>query len=343
MKIFRRIFEPAGRPNTVVAFLAMSIIACTSDRDATADEIDRRINVEQTRQISKHVYLIPDLNTHLVPNVGIIIGAESVLLVDTGLGPPNGLAAVAKVKELTDKPIRYFVSTHFHPEHNLGASALPEETITIIPIRQEQQVLTKGNEYRDMFISITGEQGKELLGSANAEPADITFDRQGTVDLGDLNVELIHFGRGAHTQGDTVVFVPDDKVLFGGGLTPNGTFPILSDSIMFAPEEAVRLEGWKKIGSVRGWIETLEEMEQIPFEILVPGHGDVSDRTPIGKVRDYLIYLESRTLQMKSDGVPLATIKKDLQPELEKRYSQWRVPRWIGNTIEISYVDHLTD
>ena len=83
------------------------------------------IKPEGLRQVSAHVHVIPDNSVQLVPNVGIIVGDRAVLVVDTGLGPPNGAAVLATAQKLGGSRALYLVVTHFHPEHDLGAQAFP--------------------------------------------------------------------------------------------------------------------------------------------------------------------------------------------------------------------------
>ena len=79
------------------------------------------VKVEGLRQISAHVQIIPDNSVPLVPNVGYVIGDQAVLVIDTGLGPPNGAAVFEVAKRLAGPKPLYLVTTHVHPEHDLGA------------------------------------------------------------------------------------------------------------------------------------------------------------------------------------------------------------------------------
>src|ERR1700752_4224947 len=83
------------------------------------------VKVEGLRQISAHVHIIPDNSVPAVPNVGTIVGDRAVLVVDTGLGPPNGAAVYEVAKKLAGSKAIYLVTTHVHPEHDLGAQAFP--------------------------------------------------------------------------------------------------------------------------------------------------------------------------------------------------------------------------
>src|SRR5262247_2432748 len=94
------------------------------------------VKVEGLRQVSPHVHVIPDNSVPLVPNVGFIVGDRAALVIDTGLGPRNGAAVYEVAKKLAPTQALYLVTTHVHPEHDLGAQAFPDTTL----IRSADQV-----------------------------------------------------------------------------------------------------------------------------------------------------------------------------------------------------------
>ena len=104
--------------------------------------------------IADGVYIISDRGVALVPNVGIVIGSKSVLVIDTGMGPENAQIVLDEVRRLSDLPIKFLVSTHFHPEHNFGAQTFPQETILIYPEAQHQDLLNKGEQYLELFVEL---------------------------------------------------------------------------------------------------------------------------------------------------------------------------------------------
>jgi glyoxylase-like metal-dependent hydrolase (beta-lactamase superfamily II) len=83
------------------------------------------VRVEGLKQVSAHVQVIPDNSVPLVPNVGFIVGDKALLVVETGLGPNNGAAVYAVAQRLAAGKAMYLVTTHVHPEHDLGAQAFP--------------------------------------------------------------------------------------------------------------------------------------------------------------------------------------------------------------------------
>lgn len=264
--------------------------------------------------IATGIYVIPDNDIPLVPNVGIVVGEQSVLVVDTGMGPTNATIVLDEVRRLTDKPIAWLVCTHFHPEHNFGAQSFPADTQVIYSTAQHRDLTEKGEHYRSWFVEMFGDDVAPLLAPVVLRSPDITFDRRAIVDLGGRTVELLHFGRAAHTRGDTLVFVPDAGIVFAGGLTPNGKFPIMPDA--------------DSDGS--GWIESLTELRRLNFSRIVPGHGAIADRSLIDVVDTYLRALRERVTELHGTGAGLDAIKTTLTAEFVTRHPTWTEPFWIG-------------
>lgn len=277
-----------------------------------------------TKPIAESVYVIPDHGVPLVPNIGIVVGAEGVLVVDTGMGPANAATVLQEVKEISNLPIRFLVSTHFHPEHNFGAQSFPEEAILVYAIAQHRDLQNKGEQYREWFVQMFGDDVRDLLEPVKLVRPDVTFERRAAFDLGNLPVELHHFGHAAHTGGDTVVFLPEQKIAFVGGLVPNGSFPIIPD----------------EDSSVDGWIATLEMLEALGAETIVPGHGPVGQAAQlIDTVRDYLVSVKSRATDLHARDVPLEAAKTSLFDEFAGKYPDWREPHWINNAVERVYAE----
>ena len=265
-------------------------------------------------EIADGVYVVPDNDIPLVPNIGIIVGDQSVLVVDTGMGPTNAEIVLAEVRRLTDKPIAWLVCTHFHPEHNFGAQSFPADTKVIYSTAQHRDLTEKGEHYRSWFVEMFADDVTALLAPVVLRNPDITFERRAVLDLGGRPVELLHYGRAAHTRGDTLVFIPDSGILFAGGLTPNGKFPIMPDA--------------DSDGS--GWIETLADIRQLNVTRIVPGHGALADASLIDGVDTYLRALRDRVSALHGAGTPLETIKSTLTAEFVARYPAWTEPFWIG-------------
>src|SRR6266700_7254775 len=173
---------------------------------------------EDAVKVSDHVWAIMGF-----PNIGIVIGGNATLVVDTGLGPRNG-ATVAKVaKKLAPQNKLYLTTTHFHPEHAAGEPGFPAGTILIRNAVQQQEMEKHGQEMIDMF-SQRSPQNKELLAGVVLRPPDVIFNQEATIDLGGVTARLLWFG-GAHTKGDELTFVEPDRTLISGDVVQNKTMP----------------------------------------------------------------------------------------------------------------------
>jgi glyoxylase-like metal-dependent hydrolase (beta-lactamase superfamily II) len=274
----------------------------------------------KTREIAEHVYVIPDQRINVVPNIGIIVGRDGVLVVDTGMGPTrNAETVLEEVKKITSKPVPYLTVTHFHPEHGMGAQAFPANTIVIYPTAQKTELLEKGAAMVKEFSGVSAEIA-DLLKPVRFRMPNITFSEEAEVDLGDFPVRLLHW-RSAHTLGDNFVFLPKQRIVFGGDVVINRFFPIMADSD----------------SSGVNWIQTLERLQKLNPTIVVPGHGEVGDVGLIAAMREYLVFVRDRVRKMKSQGSGVTDVETRLEPEVRAKYKDWDNPNWIKNAIDNFY------
>ena len=282
------------------------------------------ISDAQPQDVASGVYVIPDGRVPLVPNVGIVVGGERALVVDTGMGPANGRRVLATARALTDLPLVLTI-THFHPEHGYGAMVFADEGLQIVYNRSQQEELkAKGQDYLEMFRTFGDAVAEQLEGVELVEPDELYDDRL-TLDLGGLRVELLHFGL-AHTRGDQVVFLPEQSVLFAGDLLENRIFPI----VPWFPPHDVDVNGSR-------WIEVLDRLEELGPTVVVPGHGEVTGPELIGQVRSYLEDVRAR---VGSASGTVEEVKTALEPRIREDYPGWDSPEWIGFAIECFYAEH---
>lgn len=273
----------------------------------------------KTQNIAEHIYVIPDQRVNLVPNIGIIVGQNGVLVVDTGMGPKNAETVLNEVKKVTNERIAYLTVTHFHPEHGMGAQSFPAGTTIIYPTAQKQELLDKSAAIISMFKGFSPEIA-ELLKPIKITMPNITFADEAEVNLGNFSAQLLHWGP-AHTRGDEFVFLPKQRILFAGDVVVNRFFPIMPDSD----------------ASGANWIQMLERMQKLDPAIVVPGHGEVGDARLITAMREYLIFVRDRVHEMKAQGTSLADAEKKLEPEVRAKYKDWDNPNWIKNAIDNFY------
>jgi glyoxylase-like metal-dependent hydrolase (beta-lactamase superfamily II) len=242
------------------------------------------VKVEGLRQISAHVHIIPDNSVPLVPNVGYVVGDRAVLVIDTGLGPRNGAAVYEVAKKLAGTKALFLVTTHVHPEHDLGAQAFPATTTLIRSIDQVNEIAEAGLQLAKVFAS-RSPLNAELLKDADFRKADITFERGYDLDLGGVQAKLTAMGPN-HTAGDTIVWIEPDRVLFAGDLA-------MRAQPAFASPRS----------SIRQWLASLDRLEALNPAIVVPSHGPTGDGTGfITGYRAYLTEVRDRAAAEKRAG-----------------------------------------
>lgn len=260
------------------------------------------VKPEGLRVISSHVRVIPDNSVPGVSNIGFILGANGVLVVDTGMGPPNGAIVAQVAAKFAAGTQIYLVTTHIHPEHDLGAQAFPANIKMIRARAQVTEIQTQGLTVARLFASRSPVMA-QLLEGAQFRTADIVFDQTYDLDLGGgVKVQLIALGPN-HTAGDTAIWVPGDRVLFSG-------------DVAMRAQPAMMAQGT----TVAKWLDSLARLEALAPQIVVPSHGPLGD---IGFIRGYRSYLEevsTRTLAAKSDGLDLAATTTLVSDAMKDRY-----------------------
>jgi glyoxylase-like metal-dependent hydrolase (beta-lactamase superfamily II) len=251
---------------------------------AAADVPAPIVKVEGLRQISPHVQIIPDNSVPLVPNVGYIVGDRAVLVIDTGLGPRNGAAVYEVAKKLAGEKPLYLVTTHIHPEHDLGAQSFPDATKLIRSSDQIKDIAESGLKLAEIFAK-RSEINAELLKGADFRKADITFEHDYDLDLGGVHAKLTAMGAN-HTVGDTIIWIESERVLFSGDIA-------MRAQPAFASIHSSR----------RQWLASLDKLEALKPAIIVPSHGPTGDGTVfINGYRAYLVEVRDRTEAEKQAG-----------------------------------------
>jgi glyoxylase-like metal-dependent hydrolase (beta-lactamase superfamily II) len=254
-----------------------------------------------------------------VPNVGIVVGSRATLVIDTGLGPRNGETVMREVKKVSSTTELYLATTHFHPEHDLGATAFPPAT-KLIRARTQQQDIDEFDLELARTFSKRSPTIADLLNGAVYRKADIVFDGEYSLDLGGVHVRLLAVGP-THTRGDTVFFVQEDRVLFAGDVA----MPALP---AFA----------SPYSSVKAWQAALTRLAALDPARVVPSHGDMGDPGLIAGYRSYFDTLERRARELKAKGLTadaaVDAISKELQPAYEKRQ-----PGRIGAAARVAFAE----
>lgn len=271
------------------------------------------IREEATVKVSEHVYVIPDGNVSGVPNVGIVVGSRATLVIDTGLGPRNGQAVLREVGKVSKNADIYVVGTHFHAEHILGESVFPPSA-KIIRARAQQQDIDEFGVQPN--FGARSPAIAELVKDAQFRRADEIFDSEKTLELGGVRVRLMWYG-GTHTNGDTLIFIEGDNVLFAG------------DVIM-----SRRFLGFNSPrSSVQAWLQSLDKAAPLRPSVIVPSHGEMGDGSLIEKDRTYLLALQTRAAELKRAGKSVDEASDAIVAEFKAKY-----PEWTGNAASAARV-----
>jgi glyoxylase-like metal-dependent hydrolase (beta-lactamase superfamily II) len=269
-------------------------------------------------EIAEGIWVIPDRRVPLVPNVGILVGEERALVVDVGMGPVNGGRVLEAARQVAgDRPL-VVTTTHFHPEHAFGLQVFGGEATSIANRAQVEELRAKGPGYLEMFRTFGPGVANALEGVELVEPDEVYDGESSELDLGGRVVQLLTRGV-AHTRGDEVVFLPEERVLFTGDLVESRIFPIYP---YFPPDDA----------DVNGerWIAVLEWLESLSPRIVVPGHGEVGDAATIVAARKYHQLVRDETYRLADDGVGADEAVAAIEPTFRERYPDWEQPEWIG-------------
>ena len=246
------------------------------------------------------------------PNTGVIIGDDAVLVADTQATPAMAADVIRRIREVTDKPIRYVVLTHYHAVRVLGASAYRAEGC--------QQILASQDTY-DLIVE-RGEQDKaseigrfpRLFRNVETVPAGLTwptmtFTGKMTLWLGKLEVQLLQLGRG-HTKGDTVVWLPGERAMLSGDLVEFDATPYAGDAYF------------------QDWPQTLERIAALQPLALVPGRGpalkgQAQVQEGLRVTREFVRDVWASVSASAAAGRDLKAVYRETYAALQPRYGHW--------------------
>lgn len=204
----------------------------------------------------------------------------------------------AKIKTLTEQPVRYVIYSHHHNDHITGGSVFAETAL---------------------FISQAAARPKILQAADPLTPVpDLTFTDRMFIDLSGKRIELIYTGRN-HSDNSLVVLLPQDRLLF---------------AVDFIPVETVAYRALPD-GYPDEWIDSLKQVEGLEFDTLVPGHGKIGKKEHVQQFRGYLEDLRAAVQEQVKKGASLEEAKKTVQLP---KYEQWqRYTDWFPENVEGMY------
>src|SRR6185312_13038698 len=230
----------------------------------------------------------PDLYAYISDNDAsanstFLVSDQGILVVDTGLNAEEGRKLLAEIRKVSPAPVRWIVNTHYHPDHRGGNRVVGPDAIVISTefTRSHAEKPPKEN-----FVNeIVGTKGLRLY-------------------LGGHEVQIYHPGP-AHTQGDLVVYFPDEQIIATGDLFLTNSCPAMDD------------------GDMENWIIALDHMLALPVEHVVPGHFELATKSELQRFRNYLADLRDQVARMYAQNMPLERIQKSLALDVYKNFRQY--------------------
>jgi cyclase len=264
----------------------------------------------------------------------VIVNDDDVLIVDTGTSPAAARAFVADIKMLTSKPVRYVVNTHWHFDHTDGNSIFGPEVQIMAHDFVRTAITTFDVLHREPFLTSEGnavpaqieELGKQIAAESDPNrrtalqqqllaaqqvlvqlkdikptPPNVTYSDKLVLHRGNREIDLLFLGRG-HTAGDTVVWLPKERIVCSGDLM----------------ESRIAYMGDAYFDE---WVTTLGKLKAMDFVVDLPGHGvPFSDKNLISEFQSYLINLTAQVAKLKSDGVPAEEAAQRVDLTAHARY-----------------------
>lgn len=243
------------------------------------------------------------------PNSGVVVGDDSVLVIDARATPVMAKELVAHIRKVTDKPIRHVLLTHYHAVRVLGAAGYEERVNVIASDVARGMIVERGQQ--DMESEI--QRFPRLFRAKETIPGltwpNVVFHQKMTLWLGSREVQIVHAGRG-HTAGDTIAWLPKEKVLFAGDLVEYGATPYCGDA------------------HFTDWPGTLDRLAAFDAQALVPGRGEALT-TPekvtqgIDETRAFLKDVFEIAKAGVAAGRTLKQVYDQALAELRPKYGHW--------------------
>jgi glyoxylase-like metal-dependent hydrolase (beta-lactamase superfamily II) len=263
------------------------------------------------RAIAPGVYLLPgtggsadERNLGRIGNAGFIVGETGVVAIDTGTSYEHGLANLAAIRAVTDKPVKLALVTHTRPEFLFGGQAFQRAGIPVrMHTRTARLMAARCDTCLKQLRQVVGEA--PLAGTSLYRP-DQQFDEAHTVEGIGRPVRVLYFGHSSG-PGDIAVFDEASGTLFAGGLLDARRVPDIQDSDLAA------------------WRRALASLRSLRVRTVVPGHGDASSSALIDTVDGYLVALEKKMRDLVASGTSLLEVPDAGELPAYERWDQYEL------------------
>ena len=251
-------------------------------------------------------------------NAGIIVGDDSVLIIDSLRVPSFARDLIKDVKDITDKPIKFVIDTHSHWDHSWGNEEFPDATIIGHKNCYAEMIDVEWNEQWRKKVTSSNDPWSEEGNIVNITPPNMTFETSMQLYFGGRELDLKYFGR-AHTSGDIYIHLPKEKIVFTGDVAQDGGVPYLGDCY---PVD---------------WPDTDNKLAALPIERFMSGHGPIGDHKALEGARDFIHNLVDSVKSAIADGQNAVQASESVITQLTPEYGNWRSFDRIGENLTSVY------
>ena len=265
-------------------------------------------------------------------NAGLIVDGDEVVLVDTlfDLKLTAEMLAIMRDAVPQARDIGTLINTHSNGDHTFGNQLVEGAEIIASEACAEEMRKRGPDELAQIMREAPGlgEGGRFLLEAMGPSKFDFenitytlptrTFDKSLTLNVGDKKLEILNVGP-AHTGGDTLVYIPEDKTVFTGDILFNEGHPII----------------WA--GPIANWVAACDLMLSWDLETVVPGHGAITDKSAIRALKDYLVYIDAEARKRFDSGMGVEEAALDIVMD---QFDHWKDPERIVINVQSLYREY---
>jgi len=238
-------------------------------------------------------------------NVGFIVTSKGVILIDTPMLPNDARLWQEEIRQRTGKEIRYIINTDHHRAHIVGNQHFPMATVMAHEFAWKN-MQSYGDSFRTRLLNLYGdripEAAEEWRQHLEITLPEITFTDRTILFSGDKEIQMIPVG--GHTPATTVVYFPHEKLLFAGDLVVTDRPPFLSQ------------------GNTKEWLQALTYLRKLQYNILVPGHGEVTGKEATERMSEFLRLVRRKVRSAYRAGLS----KADTARSLRYMIHHWPIP-----------------
>lgn len=247
----------------------------------------------KAQQVAPNAYYVEGVsalgskeNQNFISNAGFVVTDDSVVVIDALGSPAAAERMVALIREITPKPIRHVILTHYHADHIYGLQVFKALGAQIVAHSLGKEYLYSDTARTRLDASRT-DLAPWINAATHLVPADVWLDRKTEMTIGGIRFVIQPSGP-AHTPEDLVIYLPQSRVLYAGDIVFRNRVPYVG------------------MANSQHWITSLDELLKLDAEVIVPGHGPASTepRKDLQQTRDYLVFLRASMQKAATEMTP---------------------------------------